>query len=255
MRSRTARPRTRKGCRRADRRLRRPRQPPGPPGPQALARNAPPGRTMGNQARRPRARAGTRPSPGPRPDRGTRPVAPLRIRCRTALAASIGHRSGIAHRHVDQASARIVPSGYRQRQPEGEYPHSHASGERGRNQRLGQDDVRHGARSPARCSACRARRPVLGSQLGHRSVAGFGSASRPRWRPTGGSWTATTARRGTWSGRAPAPWSGSTFRLPSSCGGSSSAPCAVGCGEKCCGAGTGKACAWRSAATQSSYGP
>ena len=117
MTARTARPRPRQGCRRAHRRLRRPRQPPGPPGPQALARNVPPARTMGNQARRPRARDGTRPSAGPRPDRGTHLAVPLRIHCRTALAASIGHRSGTGHRHVRQASARIVPSGSRQRQP------------------------------------------------------------------------------------------------------------------------------------------
>ena len=120
MRARMERPRPRKGCRRADRHLRRPRQPPGPPDPQALARNAP-RRTTGNQARRPRARDGTRRSPGPRPDRGTRPEAPLHIRCRTALAASIGHRSGIAHRHVRQASARIVPRNVNSAPPGGRY--------------------------------------------------------------------------------------------------------------------------------------
>jgi len=162
-------PPPRKGCLPANHRPPRPpRPPPGLPGPRAPARNAPPGRTTGHRDRRPRAHDGTRPSPGPRPDLGSRPAAPLRTRCRMGPAASSDRRSGRAHRHARQASARIVPSGPPQRQPEVGILSRRATRERGGNQRLGQNDLRRRACSPARGAARRARRPVLGSQLGLR---------------------------------------------------------------------------------------
>ncbi len=112
-------PPPRKGCLRANHCPPRPqRQPLGLPGPRAPARNAPPGRTTECRARRPHGHDGTRRSPGPRPDLASRPAAPLHTRCRTGPAASSDRRWGIAHRHARQASARIVPSGSRQRQPQ-----------------------------------------------------------------------------------------------------------------------------------------
>lgn len=82
---------------------------PGPPRPRALARNARPTRTMALLAGRPRDPDGRRPTPARQPHRGRRPAAPLRTRCRTGRAGSTDRRLGTAHRHVRQASARIVP--------------------------------------------------------------------------------------------------------------------------------------------------
>jgi len=141
-------PPPRKGCLCANHWPRPPR-PPGLPRPRAPAQTAPWSRTTGHRARRPRAHDGTRRSPGLRPDLGSRPAAPLRTRCRTGPAASSDRRWDTARRHVCQASARIVPSGSRQRQPQIGILNRHAARERGGNQRLGQDHLRRRACSAA----------------------------------------------------------------------------------------------------------